>query len=350
MLGVLGVTSTAFGWAEGDVTYGGDPMDCPACHQAELFFPDRVGPHGGYATTTARCAVCHTIHDPAATSIHLLPADTVLASCRVCHDGTAGYGVYGAIQARGGTIGAAHRIDTSNVVPRGDAATGGSAVRAFGGKDGYLSCDDCHSPHASNVVASYSGERVRFHASDLGWLTSWSTTHLLKQKPGGSSAAIAQYGSDWCAACHAGRPSDAMVKNHPVDSLITTTTPFVYDNVAVVTADDALTTTLGTLGLAGFPPGQWHNRGYVMPSPRTEQQGAHKPICQQCHEDSRVVGEPGAVAPAMTYRYGDGLTDGDAGTDNPLFQCFPHETTNASMLVETGDNLCLNCHPVASLP
>ncbi|MDP2299599.1 MAG: cytochrome c3 family protein, partial [Actinomycetota bacterium] len=68
------------------------------------------------------------------------------------------------------------------------------------------------------------------------------------------------------------------------------------------------------------------------------------------HEDSRTVGEPGAVMPAEVYRYGDGRTSGDAGTDNPLFQNFPHETQNRFMLVETDDDLCLNCHSVSSLP
>ncbi len=29
---------------------------------------------------------------------------------------------------------------------------------------------------------------------------------------------------------------------------------------------------------------------------------------------------------------------------NPRFQNFPHETQNAHFLVETNDDLCLNCH------
>jgi hypothetical protein len=36
--------------------------------------------------------------------------------------------------------------------------------------------------------------------------------------------------------------------------------------------------------------------------------------------------------------------DGTVTTSNPRFQNFPHETVNQHMLVETGDNLCLNCH------
>jgi Doubled CXXCH motif (Paired_CXXCH_1) len=63
-----------------------------------------------------------------------------------------------------------------------------------------------------------------------------------------------------------------------------------------------------------------------------------------------VIGTLGALSHAEIYRFGDGLTSGDAGTDNPPFQNFPHETVNAKMLVETNDDLCLNCHPADKLP
>lgn len=340
----------AFGWAEGDVTFDGDVMDCPACHQSELFFPDRSGPHGGYTATTNKCAACHTVHVTDVNSLALLPGPTVKDSCESCHDGTGGAGVYGAIAARGGTVGGGHRIDTTATVPGGDESTGGGLERSFRGEAGLMTCSDCHSPHASKVVDPFSGERIRFHASDRGWITQWSTSKLLKRLPTGASAETTAYGSDWCAGCHAGRMSGGAVHNHPVDSAQTTDTPFVYDRVAIVKTDASLETTFGTLGLLGFPPGTWHNRGYVMPFPRTVEQEGHAPICQQCHEDSRVVGAVGAVAPAEVFRYGDGHTTGDAGTDNPLFQNFPHETQNRRMLVETDDDLCLNCHPVGALP
>jgi hypothetical protein len=42
--------------------------------------------------------------------------------------------------------------------------------------------------------------------------------------------------------------------------------------------------------------------------------------------------------------------DGGSATDNPRFQSFPHETQNVRMLVENGDGLCINCHPVGILP
>ena len=66
------------------------------------------------------------------------------------------------------------------------------------------------------------------------------------------------------------------------------------------------------------------------------------PICQQCHEDSRFVGNmAGAEASAAPLVPG---LDGSAVNANPRFQNFPHETQNEHLLVETGDDLCLNCH------
>jgi hypothetical protein len=43
-------------------------------------------------------------------------------------------------------------------------------------------------------------------------------------------------------------------------------------------------------------------------------------------------------------------SDGTSSTDDPRFQNFPHETPNAKMLVETNDDLCLNCRTSSQLP
>jgi hypothetical protein len=356
--------SLAYGFAQGGVYdyFTGDPNDCGACHRTDELpshFPTRKGPHGGYNTTTDNCAVCHTIHDAAASSVKLLPSATVKGSCMFCHDGTGGYGVYGTIAARGLSVGASHSIDSTNVVPGGNSDTGGDASVSFRGAGGMMSCNDCHSPHDANTVTPYPGERIRFHQIERAYAVNggaaWSTSHLLKQKPTGSDTTATVYGSDWCAGCHKGRRSGAgMPMNHPVDSLATTTTPFFYDRVAIVKSDTSLETTFGTMGLLDFPLGTWHNRGFVMPYPRTPQQAGHAPICQQCHQNTRNVGDVGAVTHAEVYRWGDGRTAENAASgfppDNPLFQNFPHETQNPNFLVEIDDDLCTNCHPAAELP
>ena len=87
------------------------------------------------------------------------------------------------------------------------------------------------------------------------------------------------------------------------------------------------------------------NLGFLMPDPRTPLQQGHLPLCQQCHSNSRSVGSIGAATPFIVT-----APDGTNSSDNPRFQTFPHETVNPSMLVESGDDLCLNCHPAANLP
>jgi hypothetical protein len=244
--------------------------------------------------------------------------------------------VYGAIAARGLTVVSAHRMVSSTepsttTIPGGDAETGGSRVGVFSGMGGNLTCTDCHSPHGSNVVEPFTGDRVR--ASVDSTITS---TRLLRRW----GADVPKYGSDWCGMCHQGRLSGSTATgNHPVDSSITQTqtVPFDYENIVRVTGVLASTTETGTLGRTNF--------GYVMPDdPRTPLQDGHFPICQQCHEDARNVGDvsPQQVAPGEVYNVS--MADGVAAGDNPRFQVFPHESTNRRLLLETDDDLCLNCH------
>jgi predicted CXXCH cytochrome family protein len=105
-------------------------------------------------------------------------------------------------------------------------------------------------------------------------------------------------------------------------------------------------------------------RGYVMQMPRTSAQAGHAPICQQCHEDSRNAGRlydgiavPGAFGSVpdgglnnVWFTFSGPGSIGPRDKANPRFQNFPHETVNAKMLVETADDLCMNCHAPALLP
>lgn len=344
----LGAADTAYAFDETGRTSG--PFDesyCGTCHDPWSGMGGwPSGVHGGYATSTSKCEECHTVHGAPADSSLLLPAATIEDTCFTCHDGTQGTGVYGAIAAHspngGSDVKATHSVDTTNVVPGGDANTGGSATMTFAGQNGDLTCTDCHSIHAAQVVAPFMGDRLR--SSSTLKAPYIPTTRLLKQHPGGSATAVAKYGSDWCLACHKGRASNlATMHNHPVDSAATTSTPFTYDNVAIVATPTVATgvTKMGPLGSS--------NLGYLMPYPRTAQQQGHAPICQQCHEDARSVGTlsaDGSEATVATYSPSlDGASNGD-----PRFQNFPHESTNAYLLVENDDDLCLNCHSASNLP
>lgn len=338
-----------------------DPIPCYYCHgtSANTLDPDETpeattGPHGGYLSTTNKCATCHTVHAAPVSSALLLPAATVKATCEACHDGTGGDGVYGVIQARTGidpaSAGALHSIDNTNTVPGGNAATGGSSTRSFIGETNYLTCTDCHSPHGQGVVNAFAGDRARSSA-DGSVANTVTSTRLLKRQPTTASAPTSEYGSDWCGGCHTGRLSGSgPLANHPVESsanLPTAGTMFYYNNVARVTGTRSETTELGTLG--------HNNLGYVMPDPRTigaAGQDGHTPICQQCHEDARNVGDNAAYPQQVdtTEVFTITATDGQSATDNPRFQNFPHESQVPYFLVEKDDDLCLNCHDTTQLP
>ncbi len=316
--------------------------NCGNCH--DPYFSVGRGVHGGYTTTTTKCEECHSTHD--AYAAVLLPASTIQSTCFTCHDGTQGRGVYGAIAARGVSVAASHSVETTNVVPGGDPATGGSKTMTFKGVNGRLTCTDCHSPHGSNVVTAFPGDRYRY----VGWGMPPASGRLLRTNPGDSATSTANYGSDWCLACHQGRNSAlAGVHNHPAESKYTTSVPFTYNRVAVMTSDAiSSTTTYGAVGAT--------NRGYLMPYPRTPQQSGHLPICQQCHEDNRNVGVlVGTGDQADPATFTASTNDGINVNDNPRFGTFPHESTGYRLLVEATstayyDDLCLNCHPVGQLP
>lgn len=334
--------------------------ECGGCHAG---FGDGhgQGPHGYYMETSNRCGMCHTLHD--AGGVKLLPGATVSASCMTCHDGTAGFGVYGALSARSVTVGATHSTDLTDTIPGGDSATGGSATRVFRGDEGNLGCSDCHTPHGTNTVNDFVGDRQR---TTLLWQKNdvrhhvTASSKLLKRRPTGSATAVDEYGPDWCLGCHAGRASGGAPHNHPVDSLEITTTPFDYNRVAILDSDAPTgLTVIDALGGWNRPGNPWvdpdqpypENRGFLMPYPRTAEQTGHYPICQQCHEDSRSVGTlsvDGSTADAEPFTITH--EDGTVASDNPRFQNFPHEAENGRFLVETADDLCMNCHPTGSLP
>ncbi len=355
LVAVVAIAAPAFAYDE--VSSG---KSCIECHGVSnpASGNESFGPHGGYLTTTNKCAACHTVHNAPAGGILLLPAATIKGTCETCHDGTAGGGVYGVLAARvpAVTVAAAHDIDQTNVVP-GGASDGGSASTTFSGTSGNLTCTDCHSPHSASVVDLFTGDRAR----SSGYMALGPTvvsSRLLKQRPTSmpvAAANVTKYGSDWCGACHVGRLSGSgMPNNHPVESTVNPPDSgladlFYYERIARVTGVGVGTTEIATLGK--------NNGGYVMPDPRTAHQDGHDPICQQCHEDARSVGNDFVNWPqrldtspseAFTLTAVDGLTT----TDNPRFQTFPHESPIAYFLVEDGttDGFCLNCHAPDQLP
>jgi predicted CXXCH cytochrome family protein len=314
--------------------------ECAVCHDGAedvSGVTDNKGPHGGYTTTSRKCAACHSVHAAPADGVLLLPGATITETCFTCHDGTGGRGVYGTV----GSVASGHSVDTTNAVPGGDPSTGETATYTFSNPDGTMNCADCHSPHANDTVEPFTGDRLRVTVSEM---TTYTSTRLLKNRPNGVTETVTYYGSDWCVACHRGRGDSDTLHNHPVEAP-GTAGQFHYENVAVLTGYDETSTEMGELGR--------DNLGYVMPwdsaySTRTAAQQGHDPICQQCHEDARDVGDDtiGTVSAAEAF---DASLDGTT-TGNPTYQDFPHESPNERLLIETNDDLCTNCHPPAQLP
>ncbi len=314
----------------------------------------RKGPHGGYTTGTQKCQVCHSMHNSQGQDGPLLPAETIAATCYTCHDGTGGGGVYGVIYQRTGfnpaeasatamvsTAGGVHRIGFLNandrvVVPGGNT-DGSSLETTFTGLDGSLTCTDCHSAHNSNTVAPFVGDRKR---STEDTTTNIATNRLLRTRPTGATTAVSVYGTGWCASCHKGsHSSSGRLANHPVESNDSVRN---YSQVTLLAGlNTSVTAGLGPLGGSNF--------GYIMPDRLPGQSGGHggeKPICQQCHEDARVVGgdysSPTQFEVTNAQAYAAPLDGEVAG--NPRFQNFPHESLNDGFLLEPGDGLCANCH------
>lgn len=331
-------------WEDCTGCHGADPVasaECYGCHTAGSGPSPTAwggqGPHSGFTNSSNRCQVCHTLHSANPAGRQLLPGATIVATCNTCHDGTGGRGVYGAVYARTGIqpLGG-HRCDTTRTIPGGDAATGGSRVETFTGENNMMTCTDCHDPHDRETVVAFTGDRRRVdYTSGREWWQVTSSTKLLRRRPSGSTTSVAEYGSDWCIACHRGRTRSGLMGNHPVDTRADRADAFIYRSINILSSDS--TTSVEATGQIGGT-----NRGFMILEPRTVRQGTHSPICQQCHEDSRNVGVLiGASADPTTFTPS---VDGTVTTSNPRFQNFPHETVNEGMLVETYDDLCLNCH------
>ncbi len=323
--------------------------------EAGFYVGSRKGPHGGYTTGTQKCKVCHSIHSSEGLDGPLLPESTIAATCYTCHDGTGGGGVYGVIYQRTGfnpaeasatamvgTAGGVHRIGYLNasdrvVVPGGNP-DGSSLETTFTGEGGSLTCTDCHSAHNSGTVAPFVGDRKR-SAEDT--TTNIATNRLLRQRPTSATTTVTVYGTGWCATCHKG----SHVTGGPGTSHAVETDDSVrnYSQVTLLAGlDTSLTSGLGPLGGSNF--------GYIMTDndPGPGGHGGEKPICQQCHEDARVVGGTFGASDQFHVKTSQAYSaplDGEVA-GNPQFQNFPHESVNDGLLIETTDGLCANCHYV----
>lgn len=298
---VCAIPAVAFGYvyhSDGreDVTITLEPISCDDCHGLGGSTAwTGSGPHRDYEAYTRKCILCHSIHEAKAEAPVLIRVATITDLCFTCHDNTGAVGVYSSIQARGASVGSSHSVDVTSAVP------GGSVNLANN-----LGCLSCHAVHSATLVEPFLRDTGRALASKEYVYSNC----LLRDDVGGAPrGTYTQYGGAWCASCHDLRSSGGTVHNHP-----TTQTP-AYE-----------------LGRT--------NTGYLM----AEAPDRPAPYCQQCHEDSRDVE---TLFSASIKNYGYSVPDTPT---NPAFVTFPHQTVNASMTVEAGDDLCDNCHDITQLP
>lgn len=315
-----------------------DRTDCLPCHYEPFFGPDeawnnspKYGPHGYYFSTTNRCVYCHTMHEAEELVIFQETSptavrDTISELCFACHDSTGRMGVYSQVAALGYAVAGEHSVDVTVAVP-------GSTLGNL-----HLTCVSCHTPHNNTQMAE---EWVSFNPRTVNTgyqgYTDDQTTRMLRDDVGGNpKGTYTQYGSRWCAGCHDRRHNDIpTIRNHPVD---TTTAYQAY-------VSDPLSAP--ELGIFIFDPvaaNAYEADGRISPRPAA-------PRCQQCHESTMdVEGD-------YDWDFGgrDSLRTIDPDGPGPsspatVADSYPHQTTGANLLVETGDDLCLNCHSTDTLP
>ncbi len=273
-----------------------------------------LGPHGGYTDATNKCISCHDIHE-APSAFHLLPRSTIWLTCNYCHDGSNARKVYGNISSPGSD----HYANETG--PNATSTVPGSFPNTI---DSTLSCAECHTPHGNNTVNAFNNDTANVYPIFGVYVT---TNRLLKQDPNSSATGTySDYGGGWCSDCHQNRHNGTSLNNHPVS------TSTIWDAVWYWSGTTYTTQSLGPNSASDNP----HPR-YQM----YDRLGVNDPdpICQQCHEDSRDV----ETTFTVTSEY-------YVGSDNPQYKDFPHETIRPRFKVESGDDLCLNCHTPSQLP
>lgn len=148
-----------------------------------------TSPHGGYSTTTKKCAVCHSVHGAAFDGEILLPAP-VSGACNYCHVGGAG----GYTQVYGGDPDNYYGTDLDNAHNSFDDAFGA---------EGGVRCTTCHSVHAAeNVMTDNAYLTKRLLIGDKTYSDDPSPNYdpigLAPLSTDTSDTAL----SKWCAGCH----------------------------------------------------------------------------------------------------------------------------------------------------
>lgn len=148
-----------------------------------------TSPHGGYSTTTKKCAVCHAVHGASFAGEMLLP-DTVANACSYCHVNTSS----SYTQVYGGDPNNYSGTDLDNAHNSFD--------NAFGAEGG-VRCTTCHSVHAAaNAMTDNPYLTQRLLVGDKTYtedpLPNYDPIAQAPLSTDESNTAL----SKWCAGCH----------------------------------------------------------------------------------------------------------------------------------------------------
>ena len=160
-------------------------------------------PHGGYATTTVKCAVCHSVHNAGAMG-DLLLQDTAAGACNYCHVNSA-MTVYTQV----------YNGDLDNYQGTDYANAHNSFDNGLGTEQG-VTCSSCHQVHGASYLMTYNAYlTTKILSVGLGpdYNTfprpNWDPTARNALSTDDSSTALTK----WCAGCHFTKASTAPYYN-----------------------------------------------------------------------------------------------------------------------------------------
>ena len=151
-------------------------------------------PHGGYATSTVKCSVCHAVHNAATVASsgafpELLLADSVAEACNYCHVGGAG----GYTQVYNG--------DPNNYAGT-DLPNAHNSYDVLGVQQG-VTCSTCHQVHGADLAMTanpYLTSKILRGAKTYSAFPTPNYDPIAKapRSTDDSNTALTK----WCAGCH----------------------------------------------------------------------------------------------------------------------------------------------------
>ncbi len=236
-------------------------------------------PHGGYTSTTNKCASCHSVHSAYTESdamgdsspSQLLLATSVANACTYCHidaNARSDVKIYGGVASN------------YNTLPSADSTAVAGAHRSNmvnGVQQGGVSCSDCHTVHGT------SAEMTGNSYLDASLLRTSATMPALDAADTPEVAL-----SKWCVQCHPLASADKPHMNLPST---TSTTTVAWQDVTGCTSCHAAGTETSdfphyTAGAASFLLSATSAQAVPTGALSATEDG----VCLRCHRETDASG------------------------------------------------------------